>query len=263
MENKTLTNFRKVWEFHDSFELDINEKYDVKILDDKKLVKLRIDLIKEELNELFDAFINHDFTEVRDALGDIIYVVNGMGVSFGLDIDKLYKDYYDEEKKYESHSLFEITKHYNNDITLNTLSQVKSMFENKHINENPYIRYMKHILDITFNNLSRFILEKKVELIKKYTVNLIFNIHSLAFFLCIDLDHDFDLIHTSNMSKLCISEDEAMKTVEIYKTKYENNNSPYDSPAYKLSKNGKYYIVYNQSTNKILKSMNYQAVKLI
>ena len=64
---------------HDSFELDINEKYDNKILEDYKLVKLRIDLIREELNELFEAFINFDFIEVRDAIGDIIYVVNGMG----------------------------------------------------------------------------------------------------------------------------------------------------------------------------------------
>ena len=36
---------------------------------------------------------------------------------------------------------------------------------------------------------------------------------------------------------------------------------PYDTPAYRLSEDGKYYVVFNESTGKILKSVNYKPVK--
>jgi len=71
----------------------------------------------------------------------------------------------------------------------------------------------------------------------------------------VDADKAFDLVHKSNMSKLCKTEEEAIKTVESYK-----NDSRYDSPSYRLSPDGSYYVVYNKSTNKILKSIEYNAV---
>jgi len=71
----------------------------------------------------------------------------------------------------------------------------------------------------------------------------------------IDADKAFELVHKSNMSKLCISEDEAKETVRSYE-----NDTRYDSPEYKLSDDGKHYIVYNRNTSKILKSINYNAV---
>jgi hypothetical protein len=68
-------------------------------------------------------------------------------------------------------------------------------------------------------------------------------------------DIAFELVHKSNMSKLCKTEEEAIETVESYK-----KDSRYDSPAYRLSDDGKHYVVYNQSTSKILKSINYSPV---
>ena len=44
---------------------------------DEKLVKLRKDLILEEVKELVDAMKNHDMVETTDALADILYVVYG------------------------------------------------------------------------------------------------------------------------------------------------------------------------------------------
>ena len=73
----------------------------------------------------------------------------------------------------------------------------------------------------------------------------------------IDLDKAFSLIHDSNMTKLCKTEEEAVQTVEWYKA----NESRYDTPAYRLSDDKKYYVVYNKSTGKILKSINYSPVK--
>jgi predicted HAD superfamily Cof-like phosphohydrolase len=71
----------------------------------------------------------------------------------------------------------------------------------------------------------------------------------------INADDAYDLVHKSNMSKLCKTEFEAIETVESYK-----NDPRYDSPKYRLSPNGKYYVVYNESTKKILKSIHYNPV---
>lgn len=57
---------------------------------DEKTKKLRIDLIKEELDELKEAIVNKDMVEIGDALADILYVTYGAGVSFGIDLDKAF-----------------------------------------------------------------------------------------------------------------------------------------------------------------------------
>jgi predicted HAD superfamily Cof-like phosphohydrolase len=77
----------------------------------------------------------------------------------------------------------------------------------------------------------------------------------------VDADKVFDIVHKSNMSKLCSSEEEAIQTVNYYKTEFSDR---YDSPLYRKKKDNEndkeYWIVYNKSTNKILKSINYKAV---
>jgi len=79
----------------------------------------------------------------------------------------------------------------------------------------------------------------------------------------VNLDKAFDLIHKSNMTKLCKTESEAQETVEWYKKNYTPDGKyPYDTPAYRLSPDERYYVVFNESTGKILKSVNYSAVKL-
>jgi predicted HAD superfamily Cof-like phosphohydrolase len=71
----------------------------------------------------------------------------------------------------------------------------------------------------------------------------------------VDADKAFEIVQQSNMSKLCKDEEEAIKTVEFYK-----QDSRYDSPSYRLSDDGKNYVVFNESTKKILKSINYTPV---
>ena len=57
-----------------------------------KINKLRLDLIKEELNELTEAMNNKDLLEVADALTDILYVAYGAGHAFGIDLDKCFEE---------------------------------------------------------------------------------------------------------------------------------------------------------------------------
>jgi predicted HAD superfamily Cof-like phosphohydrolase len=72
-----------------------------------------------------------------------------------------------------------------------------------------------------------------------------------------DADKAFDLVHKSNMSKLCETEEDAIETVRLYK---EEVPQRYDSPAYRKSDDGNYFVVYNQSTMKILKNYKYSPV---
>jgi len=57
-----------------------------------KIVKLRHDLILEELNELKEAIDQKDIKEVADALTDILYVTYGAGHAFGINLDKCFEE---------------------------------------------------------------------------------------------------------------------------------------------------------------------------
>lgn len=71
----------------------------------------------------------------------------------------------------------------------------------------------------------------------------------------IDADKAFNIVHKSNMSKLCKTEKEAQDTVKHYLDNVDKLG--YDSPKYRLSDDKIHYVVYNESTSKILKSINY------
>tara|TARA_B100001989_G_scaffold203078_1_gene151521 strand:- start:940 stop:1284 length:345 start_codon:yes stop_codon:yes gene_type:complete len=59
---------------------------------DNAILKLRIDLIKEELDELKEAVSRKDLKEVADALTDILYVTYGAGHAFGINLDKCFSE---------------------------------------------------------------------------------------------------------------------------------------------------------------------------
>ena len=61
----------------------------------EKIVQLRYDLIKEELDELNQAIKERDIKEVADALTDILYVTYGAGHAFGIDLDKCFNEVQD------------------------------------------------------------------------------------------------------------------------------------------------------------------------
>tara|TARA_Y100001970_G_scaffold226062_1_gene279354 strand:- start:11537 stop:11878 length:342 start_codon:yes stop_codon:yes gene_type:complete len=59
---------------------------------DDKIVKLRYDLILEELEELKEAIKEKNIIEIADALTDILYVTYGAGHAFGIDLDKCFNE---------------------------------------------------------------------------------------------------------------------------------------------------------------------------
>tara|TARA_B100001057_G_scaffold303032_2_gene303251 strand:- start:582 stop:953 length:372 start_codon:yes stop_codon:yes gene_type:complete len=84
-----MTNFESVRKFMETFGQEIREKAS---FPDEKITSLRIDLIKEELNELKEAINNNDIKEVADALTDILYVTYGAGHAFGINLDKCFEE---------------------------------------------------------------------------------------------------------------------------------------------------------------------------
>ena len=75
----------------------------------------------------------------------------------------------------------------------------------------------------------------------------------------VNLDEAYQTVHSSNMTKICTSEEEAMRTVEWYQ---KNKLDLYPTPTYKPASDGKHWIVYNESTGKVLKSINYLPARL-
>ena len=154
-----MSNFRKVQEFNEIFGAKRNNVFKKELFDDKKLISLRMNLIREEMRELEEAVSNNDRVETVDALADILYVVYGMGDALGVDLDDAFKK-----------------------------------------------------------------------------------------------------VHESNMSKCCDNLELAKRTVKDYQEKYDKGVSPYDSPAYRFDEKRGLYIIYNESSGKVLKSLEYEAV---
>ena len=84
-----MSNFSKVGIFMKTFGQDVKNEPSFST---DKINKLRVDLIKEELEELNEAMKNKDSLEVADALTDILYVTYGAGHAFGIDLDKCFNE---------------------------------------------------------------------------------------------------------------------------------------------------------------------------
>jgi predicted HAD superfamily Cof-like phosphohydrolase len=74
-----------------------HEKFDVPVAKsprtvDNATMSLRVSLIQEELNEFARAGSEGDMVKVADALADLLYVVYGSAVSFGIDLEEVFEE---------------------------------------------------------------------------------------------------------------------------------------------------------------------------
>ena len=76
-----IDSLNQVAEFHTTFHHPIVDKPSIP---NEDRCKLRVELIREELEELSDAIKDKDLVEVADALCDIQYVLSGAVLEFGL-----------------------------------------------------------------------------------------------------------------------------------------------------------------------------------
>ena len=84
-----MTNFTSVKKFMETFGQDVKTKAD---FPSEKIIKLRYDLIKEELDEFDKAIKEKNLKDIADSLTDILYVTYGAGHAFGIDLDKCFEE---------------------------------------------------------------------------------------------------------------------------------------------------------------------------
>jgi len=233
----------------------VNEKFNL------TQMKLRFSLINEEVKELEQAIKEKNAIEIIDALCDILYVVAGAKVYFNLPIDNFEEIEMKSIRKMppqnpiiEKDNLDYIIKMLDNEIVLHFINKIKTFntvlgnLTDLFINEKNIIyhpRFLNHLIKLYHEALDK----------------IVKNILRLEDNFMIDLLYQFDIVHKSNMTKVCISEEDAKETVEWYKI----NETRYKEPSYrKINFNQKdYYVIYDVETKKILKSIKYIPAKFI
>lgn len=261
----------KVSEFNYLFGV-INYNYDPKntktilnLFDKTKLefnetqVKLRYNLIKEESFELIDSIEKKDSIEIIDALCDILYVVAGAKVYWNFSNENI-------NLSLSKTNLDKATEQFS-DLTNESIYKINKILD---IDDNEFLRWSDQLkyLNLQLQHLTEQIIDKynnfNLELTNEYNkildliIGLVFEISTK---IEINIFKLFMIVHLSNMSKVCESEDIAIKTVEWYKhtdTKYSDVNFRHIE-----FNNKNYWIIYDQTSKKILKSINYTPTKFI
>jgi len=227
------SDYEKVCEFNKAFDFPQYDDFS-----NEKTLKLRLDLIKEELTELKDAYSNNDTVEILDACADILYVAYGMAYTYKIDSDEFLNYLYlDKSKTLFRNIVNNITTYIGIEDTINTIN-------------------------IQYNKLENCCKINHTTQAFKALHDIIIYVYDLQKLMKYDSDKIFTIVHDSNMSKLCTSEIEAKITVEKYQKDYLSGKSPYDSVYYYKLNGNELYVIKNKSSGKALKSINYKAVKL-
>jgi predicted HAD superfamily Cof-like phosphohydrolase len=79
-----------VAEFHAAFRLPVRQMPTAHI--DPALASLRVALLKEETSEFVVAAGKGDLIGIADALADIVYVVYGTALAYGIDLDSVLRE---------------------------------------------------------------------------------------------------------------------------------------------------------------------------
>ena len=250
------TNQECVLEFTDAFNM-FKTPYGDYSLDllksNPKTSKLRYDLIKEEYTELMDAFNEENFVEIIDALTDILYVTYGAGIALGINLDESFPDAIKRFRRKD----FNINQtHFENvggSYKLDPTTIKKNIFDRDNFSELNSVRVFANTIIRDVELLRKILIdftdhEKLEEVLNKIN----YKVYSIGVLLRINLDWSFDIVHKSNMSKVCKDKKTADSTVDWYL----ENEKRYDSPRCYALKDGR-YIVRNESTGKALKSIDY------
>lgn len=84
-----MSNQQKVKEFQKAFNSNVGIASE---LPDSSERELRIKLLKEEFEEYIDGENNNDLVEIADALGDMLYIIYGTAVSYGIPLEEIFDE---------------------------------------------------------------------------------------------------------------------------------------------------------------------------
>lgn len=86
---ESMSNQQKVKEFQKAFNSNVGIASE---LPDSSERELRIKLLKEEFEEYIDGENNNDLVEIADALGDMLYIIYGTAVSYGIPLEEIFDE---------------------------------------------------------------------------------------------------------------------------------------------------------------------------
>ena len=245
------TGYQQVVDFNTCFGSHVTTEHDKHLyFSHPNTVNLKYGLVDEEVKELEEAYMENDIKEIVDALCDIKYVLYGMAAAFGINSDVEFKKYlrYTGDTTDNNCSDFEMVKNLTHDINYN----VKNYKENIKNSEfkNSTDKIISNIRMINAN-LKKATNNAKFDIMLQELNVLLYHVNLMGSTIGVNLDDAFNIVHSSNMSKVCSSEELAKETVDWYLS----NDVRYKTPSYRKSEYG--WIVFNKDTGKILKSIKY------
>ena len=84
-----MSNQQKVRDFQEAFNSNIGT---MPVLPNTNERDLRIKLLREEFEEYLDGEENNDIVEISDALGDMLYIIYGTAVSYGIPLEDIFDE---------------------------------------------------------------------------------------------------------------------------------------------------------------------------
>jgi predicted HAD superfamily Cof-like phosphohydrolase len=276
------SDFQKVVEFNHQFgvHLHTSPKFDI-FATEPNNVEFCLKLIREEIKELNDALHTKDYIETIDALADIIYVVMGMSARLGTDMDEVFPIIMKTMVSRDNSTIIETwfnnnsNKSYtftgmtDNDMPTN-FEQVLEYYHDFNETKHMTFKYMENgklimaTLDCINNCLKKLekyaTTEKNYVKTIKYLGYILYYSYDMSALLETNMDKAFNIVHKNNMSKLCSTEADAKESVSWYLS--QKDKLGYESPTYRLAPDGIHWVVYNESTKKILKSIKWKPVDL-
>jgi len=276
------TPFYMVGEFHRIFGHPTNLSLDSNFCEtNQDAMKFRYNLNEEELDELMTAYeklykyidkfkkfpnetnanksdlstattlikkmINTEYSEFIDACGDLTYVLNGQLHYIGFNPD-----------------ICDIDGFLNCWISSQIIGGRQRKFNIFNDQTRTYVEILIHELELCLDNMKTHLTNTKtVIMIICHMLNIINTIVNTIGFNIVDI---VTIVHNSNMTKLCYSEDEAKDTVQKYNKLYEeSNDEKYKYPTYKVvDDDKKIFMVSNLDPSKgpecakVLKSINFK-----
>ena len=240
------TGYQKVVDFNKCFGSHVSYEHDRNLYSTHpNIVSLKYGLIDEEVKELEEAYMENDIKEIVDALCDIKYVLYGMAAAFGINSDVEFKKYM-LNTSYNSD--FEMVKNLNPEINYNVKNYSDNLKNTKF--KHSISKIMSNIRLINLN-LKKATNNAKFDIMLQELNILLYQVNLMGCSVGVNLDDAFNIVHISNMSKVCENEELAKETVAWYLT----NDDRYKTPDYRKSEYG--WVVFNKDTGKILKSIKY------
>jgi hypothetical protein len=207
-------------------------KKDSNIDDSSRTFLSAVKMIQSEIDELEKALFENDKPEILDALGDIIYLVIGLGVRTGAKLEPtipetewidvcevaLKIDISEKAKEWR-----EVTQCWN-DVASNS----------EKIHRKLWLASFQQILNEACQCLSD---------------------RGAVYYQIVDY------IHQCNMKKFAKSQEHAEESVEFYRSWVSPTGESYSTPSYRPGPDGT-WIIYDQEKNKVLKAKGWQAPDL-